>query len=152
MARIVRLITKQLATVIEKSTFHEKQASNRRLILAMLKIAGERTSDLILFGEYANLHHRTWSSNQREYVPEAIPGAFTSVVARYARKYKMNVALPLFGRYRGILSSYVVLFNREGRIVGCYQKTHPTMPEQSIGIQAGEELPVYELTSAKWES
>src|SRR5574341_2549530 len=105
MARIVRLSAAQLATVIEGRSFQEKQANNRRHIQAMLKIAGERASDLVLFGEYANLHHRTWSSNQREYVPDAIPGAFTSIVARYAKKYKMNVALPLFGKYRGILSS-----------------------------------------------
>ncbi|NUM78258.1 hypothetical protein HUU40_28185, partial [candidate division KSB1 bacterium] len=77
MSRSVRLSTVQLATVIAGRSFAEKQASNRKHIQAMLKIAGERASDLVLFGEYANLHHRTWSSNLREYVPDPIPGTFT---------------------------------------------------------------------------
>lgn len=149
MSRIVRTSTVQLATVIEGRSFKEKQARNRKHIFNMLKTAGERGSDLVLFGEYANLHHRTWSSDKKEYIADPIPGELTRAVARYAKKYKMNVALPLFGTYRGVLSSWVVLLNREGKIIGCYQKSHPTLPEQSIGIKAGNELPVYELDFGK---
>lgn len=149
MSRIIRVSTVQLATVIADRSFKEKQARNRKHILNMLKTAGERASDLVLFGEYANLHHRTWSSNKKEYVADPIPGELTRAVTRYAKKYKMNVALPLFGTYRGVLSSWVVLLNRDGQMIGCYQKSHPTMPEQSIGIKAGSDLPVYELDFGK---
>jgi predicted amidohydrolase len=149
MPRIVRISTVQLATVIEGRSFKEKQARNRKHIFNMLKTAGERGSDLVLFGEYANLHHRTWSSNKKEYVADPIPGELTRAVARYARKHKMNVALPLFATYRGVLSSWVVLLNREGKIIGCYQKSHPTLPEQSIGMKAGNELPACELDFGK---
>jgi len=149
MPRIVRISTVQLPTVIAGRSFKGKQASNRKHIFNMLKTAGERASDLVLFGEYANLSHRLWSSNKKEYVADPIPGELTRAVARYARKYKMNVALPLFGTYRGVLSSWVVLLNREGKIIGCYQKTHPTIAEQSIGMQAGNALPVYEFDFGK---
>jgi predicted amidohydrolase len=115
----------------------------------MLGVAGGRRSDLVLFGEYANLHHRTWSDNRREYVPDPIPGRFTRTVALAARKYRMNVAMPMFGIYRGVLSSHVVLFNRSGDIVGVYQKAHPTIPEQQAGIRAGNCLPVYTLDCAR---
>ncbi|MGH7598601.1 MAG: carbon-nitrogen hydrolase family protein, partial [bacterium] len=138
-----------LPTVIEGRSFKEKQAKNRQHILDMVKIAGERVSDLVLFGEYANLSHRMWSSNKKEYIADPIPGELTRAVARYARKYKMNVALPLFGTYRGALSSWVVLLNRHGQMIGCYQKSHPTKPEQSIGIKAGNDLSVYELDFGK---
>ncbi len=149
MPRLVRISTIQLATVIAGRSFAEKQANNRKHLQTMLKIAGTRASDLVLLGEYANLHHRTWSQNLREYVADPIPGACTRMVARYARKYHMNIALPLFGRYGGSLSSYVVLFNRGGKIIGCYQKTHPTMPEHKLGIQAGNDLAVYDLDFGK---
>ncbi|MGH7491976.1 MAG: carbon-nitrogen hydrolase family protein [bacterium] len=149
MPRPVRISTIQLPTVIAGRSFTEKQANNRKHIQAMLKTAGARTSDLVLLGEYANLHHRTWSSNTREYVPEPIPGAFTRMVGRYAKKYQMNIALPLFGMLRDVLSSYVVLLNRRGQIAGCYQKAHPTIAEQKLGIQPGKDLPVFELDFGK---
>jgi predicted amidohydrolase len=114
----------------------------------MAELAGKRKSDIVLFGEYANLHHRTWSDNKKEYVSDPIPGPFTDAVAEKARKLKMNVALPVFGTHKGVLSSYVVLFNRSGRIVGCYQKAHPTIPEQGIGIIPGKDLTVYKLDCA----
>ena len=149
MSRLIRLSLAQLPTIIPGRSFSDKQKKNRRHIQAQLKIAGTRQSDLVLFGEYANLYHRTWSSDKREYVPDPIPGDFTRAVARDAKKYQMNVAMPMFGIYQGVLSSWVVLFNRAGKIIGCYQKTHPTQPEQNNGIQAGNDLTVYELDFGK---
>lgn len=149
MSRPVRLSLAQLPTVIAGRSFKEKQISNRQQIRAMLKTAGERRSDLVLFGEYANLHHHMASSDKREYVADPIPGEFTRMVARDAKKNQMNVAMPMFGIYRGVLSSWVVLLNRAGKMIGCYQKTHPTIYEQSIGIKAGDDLAVYELDFGK---
>jgi predicted amidohydrolase len=148
MKKIVRISAAQLPTVVEGASFEEKQQKNLAQILEMLELAGERKSDLVLFGEYANLHHRTWSDDRREYVPDPIPGDFTKAVAGHAAKFKMNVAFPMFGTNKGVLSSWVVLFNRTGEIVGCYQKAHPTMPEQGIGIKPGKDLTVYKLDCA----
>ncbi|MDZ7290727.1 MAG: carbon-nitrogen hydrolase family protein [candidate division KSB1 bacterium] len=149
MPRIVRISAAQLPAVVAGRSLQEKQAHNRKHIFNMLKTAGARASDLVLFGEYANLYHRSLSSNKKEYVADPIPGELTRAAARFAKKYKMNVALPLFGTHRGVLSSWVVLLNREGKMTGCYQKTHPTISEQSLGMQAGNELPVYELDFGK---
>lgn len=149
MKKMIRVSAAQLSTVITGASFEEKQRKNLEEILGMLTLAGRRKSDLVLFGEYANLHHRTWSDDKREYVPDLIPGAFTKSVAECARKFRMNVAMPMFGIYKGVLSSYVVLFNRSGRITGCYQKTHPTVPEQGAGIKPGKDLTVYKLDCAK---
>ncbi len=148
MKRMIRVSSAQLPTVIEGKSFEAKQQKNIKEIVHMLRLAGERKSDLVLFGEYANLHHRTWSDDRKEYVAEPIPGPLTTTVAGYARKFRMNVALPVFGTYKGELASFVVLFNRAGNIVGCYQKAHPTIPEQKIGIRAGKTLPVYKLDCA----
>ena len=148
MKQLVRISAAQLPTVIEGKSFEEKQRKNLGQILEMLELAGKRKSDIVLFGEYANLHHRTWSEDKKEYVPDPIPGPFTKAIATSARKLKMNVALPMLGTYKGVLSSYVVLFNRIGKILGCYQKTHPTIPEQAIGIKAGNDLTVYKFDCA----
>jgi predicted amidohydrolase len=149
MSSIVRISAAQLPTVIEGKTFAAKQKVNLAQILIMLEQAGKRKSDLVLFGEYVNLHHRTWSSNKKEYVPDPIPGPFTDTIAAAAREANLNVALPMFGVYKGILSSHVVLLNRKGTIVGCYQKTHTTIPEQEMGMKAGDDLPVFTLDCAK---
>jgi predicted amidohydrolase len=149
MSAIIRISSAQLPTVIEGRSFSEKQKVNLAQILIMLEQAGRRKSDLLLFGEYVNLHHRTWSSNKKEYIPDPIPGPFTDTIAGAAKEWDLNVALPVFGIYEGILSSHVVLLNRKGAIVGCYQKAHPTLPEQEMGIKAGGDLPVYELDCAK---
>jgi predicted amidohydrolase len=149
MSRIVRVSALQLPTVIEGRSFAEKQRKNFAVVRSMLAIAGRRKSDLVLFGEYANLHHRTWSDNRKELVPDPIPGAFVRGVARIARQYRMNVALPILGTLRGEMGNFVVLLNRQGKIVGCYQKSHPTLPEQENGIRPGNDLPVFALDCAR---
>ena len=145
MKRIIRISAAQLPTVIRGSSFAEKQQNNLADIVKTLELAGKRGSDLVLCGEYANLHHRTWSEDKTEYVADPIPGPFTKRVAECSKRFKMNIAMPMFGVYKGVLSSYVVLFNRTGKIIGCYQKSHPTLPEQSIGMKPGNDIPVYKL-------
>lgn len=149
MSRIVRISAVQLPTVIEGRSFEAKQQRNLKVILKAMKTAGRRKSDLVVFGEYANLHHRTWSTDLTEYRPDPIPGIFTKAVASAAKALKINVVVPMFGTYRKKLSSYAVVINRKGKIAGCYAKTHPTVPEQDLGIQAGNEFPVYRLDCAK---
>jgi predicted amidohydrolase len=149
MAATMRVGAVQLPARVEGRSFKEKQERNLQTILEMLRCAGERRPDLVLFGEYANLHHRTWSDDKKEYVPDPIPGRFTRLVAAEARKHEMNIAMPMFGVFEGILSSHVVLFDRSGRIIGTYQKAHPTIAEQEIGIRCGDNLPVFELDCAR---
>ena len=145
MSRKVRVSAVQLPAIVEGKGFAGKQRRNRREILAALRTAGERASDLVLFGEYCNLHHRTWSANTREYVADPVPGPLTRSVGALARRFRMNVALPVFGTWKGELSSHVVLFNRTGAIIDCYQKSHPTEPEQLMGIRPGGAIPVFAL-------
>jgi len=78
-------------------------------------------------------------------VPDPIPGPFTRMVSKYARAYRMNVAMPMLGTWNGVRANYVVLINRRGVIIGCYQKSHPTESEQQKGMVPGNELPVFTL-------
>ena len=145
----VRVSAIQLPAEVQGSSFAEKQRQNLKQIRAMLAIAGKRGSDLVLLGEYANLHHRTWSTRTKEYVADNIPGSFTNAIAAEAKQYGMNVVIPMFGRYENVLSSFAVIIDRKGKIVGAAQKTHPHEQEQAMGIEQGNELPVFSLDCAK---
>lgn len=145
MSRIIRVSAVQLPTVIEGKSFREKQRKNFSIIRSMIMTAGRRKSDLVLLGEYSNLHHRTWSDNKKEYIPDPIPGPFTRAIGALARRYRMNIAIPVLGTCRGEMGNFVVLLDRKGKIVGCYQKSHPTVPEQEAGMRPGHDLPVFEL-------
>ncbi|MBI5472626.1 MAG: carbon-nitrogen hydrolase family protein [Ignavibacteriae bacterium] len=147
--RIIRVSAIQLPAEVEGAGFAEKQRKNVREIRAMLATAGKRKSDLVLLGEYANLHHRAWSTRKSEYVPDDIPGPFTRAIATIAKQYRMNVVIPMFGRYENVLSSFAVIIDRKGSIVGCAQKTHPHEQEQAMGIVPGNELPVFSLDCVK---
>jgi predicted amidohydrolase len=148
MSRIIRVSAAQLPAGVSGSTVAARRARNRKDIVGMLRLAGERRSDLVLFGEYANLDHRSTSPRKRDYTPESIPGDFTRLVARAARTYSMNVVMPMYGTWRGEVSSHAVVFDRHGAIAGCYQKSHATQPEQDLGMRRGEDLPVFRLDCA----
>lgn len=147
--RNIRVSAVQLPADIEGRSFAEKQRRNLQQIRAMLSTAGKRGSDLVLLGEYANLYHRSWSSQKREYIADTIPGPFTNAISAVAKKYRMNIVIPMFGKYESVLSSFAVIIDRKGKIIGASQKTHPHELEQAMGIVPGNELPVFSLDCAK---
>jgi predicted amidohydrolase len=147
--RVIRVSAAQMSAEFTGRNFAEKQKSNLAEIKRMLEIAGKRRSDIVLFAEYANLHHRSTSNRKSEYVADSIPGPFTKAVSRAAKKYRMNIVMPVFGRYNGTLSSFAIVFDRSGTIIGCYQKTHPTEPEMEMGIRRGNDLRVLQLDCAR---
>jgi len=145
MARVIRVSCVQLPAVLTGKTPREKSREVLRAVRRLVRVAGERRSDLVLLGEYANLWHRSTSSAKKDYIAEPIPGAFTRAAAALARTYRMNIALPLLGTYRGTTGSYVTLIDRKGTLAGTYLKSHPIQSEQELGMRAGNELPVFAL-------
>lgn len=143
--RIVRISAGQLPAVLEGVTLAKRRAQNLNAIAEMIRTAGKSGSDLILFGEYANLDHRSISQDPKDYIADSIPGPFVNKVAALARRNRVNVALPVFGTWKEKISSYVVFLDRKGGLVDCYQKSHPTAPEQSLGIVAGNDLKTVKL-------
>ncbi|MFH0991664.1 MAG: carbon-nitrogen hydrolase family protein [bacterium] len=127
----------QLPATIEGKTFKKRQERTWEDLDQRLNEIGREHPDLVLLGEYANLCHRSCSTDPKEYIADEIPGPRTRQVAMLAKRFKMNIALPMFARWKGALSSYVLLLNRQGEIVDCYQKAHPTMPEQELGVLPG---------------
>lgn len=149
MGRIVRVTAVQLPAVIRGKDRNERRHRTLAVLCGMLESAGQLAPDLVLLGEYSNLDHRSTSSDRRDYRPEPIPGPFVDAVAMMARAHRMNIALPVFGTYRGVLSSWVILIDRRGRIAGCYQKAHTIIQEQRLGMRPGSDLPVFSLDCCK---
>ena len=143
--RPVRLSAGQLPAELPGSSKARKRTENLRQIREMIRIAGERGSDLILFGEYANLDHRSRSVSRAEYVADSIPGTLVDAVAFEAKQAGVNVALPVLGTWKDVTSSFVVFIDRKGRVLDCYQKTHPTVAEQRLGIVPGPDLKTVKL-------
>lgn len=145
----LRVSAGQLPAILPGKTLAAQKRANLGYIKRMIRTAADRRSDLILFGEYANLVHRSVSSRPKDYVPDPIPGAFTRFIAREARRHRINVAIPVFGTWQGRTSSFVVFIDRKGRIADCYQKTHPTIAEQRLGMSAGNDLHTVRLDAAE---
>jgi len=143
--RLIRVSAGQLPAELAGKSREEKRKRNLKLLLEMIKTAAEQLSDLILFGEYANLEHRSVSTKKSDYIPEPISGPFVDAIAAVAKKHRINVALPVFGRWGNAVSSYVLFIDRIGGIIDIYQKTHPTVAEQRLGIVPGSELKIVEL-------
>ncbi|HEX9007405.1 MAG TPA: carbon-nitrogen hydrolase family protein [Bacteroidota bacterium] len=149
MARTIRISSVQLPAVLPGRNRREKNAANLRSLRKLLRVAGDRHSDLALLGEYANLWHHGTSESRREYAADPIPGPITKAVCTLAKKYRMNIALPMLGTFEGVKGSYVVLIDRRGSIAGAYLKSHPIEAEQQMGMAAGSSLPVFQLDCAR---
>ena len=74
MAKIVTVSTIQLPAWKEGEKPEEAKASNLKNIFEMLEIAGERNSDVVVFGEYCNMRGIDWNSqNGRKFI-DTVPG------------------------------------------------------------------------------
>jgi predicted amidohydrolase len=149
MPRMIRCTTVQLPALLPGATVPEKKKQNIALIQEQLEAAGQASTDILLFAEYANLWHRGTSQRKRDYHAESLESAAAQLVSVYAKKYSMNIVFPMLTVIDGTAGNYCVLFNREGTIVGSYRKSHPTIAEQKLGMKRGNELPVFTLDCAR---
>ena len=78
-------------------------------------------------------------------VAETIPGPSTDQIAKLARSRKINVIVGLAEKAENeVLYDTAVLFDRTGKIVGSYRKSHTYPPTESI-FKRGDELPVFQV-------
>lgn len=138
----------QLPAIVKGSSSKEKRIRNLSLIEAQLAAAGKDSSDIVLFGEYANLWHRGTSELKKDYVPEPLEGPSARLASAYARRYGMNVVFPMLTIVDGVPGSTCIIFDRSGTAIGAYRKSHPTIAEQKFGMKPGEKLPVFKLDCA----
>ena len=104
---------------------------------AALDLAGEADCDLFLLPEYM----------RGQYLPEPIDGASAALMAKEARRHRMYVGGGIVRQETrsGDIYNTALLFDREGRLAGSYDKVHPYSPElQDSGVLPGRSVPVIE--------
>jgi len=145
MSRVITVSAIQLASAKAGETHQEIKEHNLRRIEEGLNTAGERGSDVAIFGEYANVRHLPLDrEHARDYADE-VPGAVTDRIAHLARRHSMNILAPLVGLCDGRLRNVTVLIGRDGAIIGRYFKAHLPLPEAEWGFEPGEDIPVFDF-------
>lgn len=108
----------------------------------VLEVAGKADADIVLLTEYM----------RGGLLPEPVPGPSSDLMSAMAREYGMYVA---GGIVRKVdepdrLFNTALLYDRQGKLVGMYDKIHPYSPENNEqGITPGTSAPVFETDFGK---
>jgi len=125
------------------------EADNREKAKSLIEKAAEENSDIIVLPEFAPYYDYTAEAAS---VAENIPdGKFCLFLSEQAKKNKINIAagiVELAGD--GTTYNTCVIFDRQGKYVGCYRKIHLYWPETMFnGTTPGDDSPVFELDFGK---
>jgi len=119
----------------------------RGRIADILDQAGGHKPDVVILPEYSPVVGVPESSFGLHYtVAEPVPtGPVCSILSAQAARYSMYVIAGVLENRGGFLYNTAVIFDRGGRLVGQYDKTHPTMGEMYSGFSCGATYPVFDL-------
>jgi predicted amidohydrolase len=81
--------------------------------------------------------------------PEPSNGPAPTLLAQKAKQWAMYVTGSYFEKRGKLVFNTAPLFDRQGRLVGTYSKTHPYEPELDMGVTPGTELPVFDTDFGK---
>jgi len=104
---------------------------------AVLDAAGKAGVDLLLLPEYM----------QGGLKPEAVPGPSSELMSAKAKEHGMYVAggIVRIDEKNDRLFNTALLYDRQGNLVGTYDKLHPYSPElNEQGITPGTRVPVFQ--------
>ena len=107
-----------------------------------LDVAGARGADVALMPE---LFNEIFDPMKAE--PE--DGPSRRLMAAKARQWKMHVCGTTYVRRGDLVFNTAPLFNREGKLIGSYDKVMLFEPELDLGATPGEELPVFQTDVGK---
>ncbi len=80
---------------------------------------------------------------------EPIPGPTFDALAGKARQHGTHIICPMLEARGGKLYNTSALIGRDGRLIGCYDKNHPTIGEIEGGVTPGTETPVFQTDVGK---
>jgi predicted amidohydrolase len=140
--RVVRVATARFG-----SPGTSTMEGQRGRIADILDRAGAQRPDIALLPEYSPVIGVPEASYGNHYdAAEEVPGGpVCSLLAAKAAAHSMYVIAGVLERRGGYLYNTAVLFDRGGRFVGQYDKTHPTIGEALEGFSSGSLYPVFDL-------
>jgi predicted amidohydrolase len=121
-------------------------ADNREKAQALLERACASRPDIVCLPETVTHHGISYSEVAS--IAEPVPGPFSEMAAAVARRYSTYVICPVRERRNGHIFNSALLIDRQGQIVGVYDKLHPVASETygilEKGITPGRELKVFD--------
>ncbi len=121
-------------------------AANHELATELLDQIGGLGADLACLPEEFTLLGLPQDEEEREKIWEPIPGPTSDHFAAKAREHGMYVAAGMCEVRGNTRLNTSVLFDRQGEIVGQYDKIHPTLGELEAGTVPGiySDIPVFD--------
>ena len=120
---------------------------NWQRALELLDAACAHHPDLVCLPE-SMLHIGTRRAEWPKGV-ERMPGPFSEELAERARRHGTYIVGSLYTHLGGCFGNRAIVINRQGEIVGHYDKVHPTMREVESGIRPGDQATVVETDFGK---
>ncbi len=136
MPRNVTIAAVQLPEWTEGETAHARKAFHVDALEHWLGEAGRAHADLVCLGEMCT---------GGEEIEDAYSGPTTTMARQMAAHYEMDIVLPLCATVDGVLRNTALLIDNTGRIVGHYNKVHPTRRELGDGIVPGDDFSVFQF-------
>lgn len=116
-----------------------------------IKKAGKEKADLIVFPELFTTGYNVDIIKEKYYdLAEELDGPTITTFKKYAKENNINIVAPIAlskGVYGAVYNSAVVI-NRDGEIVGTYDKTHLWAGDMFY-FKSGNEYPVFDLDFGK---
>lgn len=121
-------------------------AANHELAVELLDQMGGLRADLACLPEEFTLLGLPQEQRESEEIWEPIPGPTSDLIAAKARQHGMYVAAGMCELRGNEHFNTSVLFDRQGDIVGKYDKIHPTLGELEAGTIPGvyTDVPVFQ--------
>jgi len=141
--RVARVATVRFGEPAEKLTLE----TQRQRIAEKLDQAGALKPDIVCLTEFCPIAHVDESEfGSHQDVAEEAPGGPTCrVLSAKAREHGMYVIAGIIRRDGKHVFNAAVIFDRQGKYVGEYRKTHPMFMELTLGISSGDSYPVFDL-------
>jgi predicted amidohydrolase len=141
--RRARVATVRFGTPEEPLTL----AGQRARIAEKLDQAGALKPDIVALPEFSPIVGVSPENYGSYYqAGEAVPdGPLCAVLSEKARQHRMHVLAGIIEQREKYLFNTAVIFDRAGRLLGQYDKTHLTFGELKDGFSCGDSYPVFDL-------
>lgn len=148
MPRIIRIVTSSLGTfeaVSPPFNIREPEAEeNINIALSILESAAAYKPDLVVLPETFKL--AGMGTGKIKEIAEPISGPTVQMLSEKAREGNHNlIAGHMLIDENGKFTNSALVFDRQGNLVGKYDKNYPVESEIDFGIQPGTELPIFNL-------
>jgi beta-ureidopropionase len=142
------MTTARIATVCQAKKYYPTLEGNRDYVMGLLDLALKQKPDLVCLPEaFSSVSVPCEHISE---VAENLPGPTTDAAAERARKGKCYVICPVVTQRDGVYWNSAVVIDRDGAIMGVYDKLHPVTTSSDYtafesGTSPGETAPVFDL-------